>query len=250
MNPIHSYSGGHVGAQWKHAGKAAGAAAKGIAVHKLTKEIQVAAKLGQADPNFNPRLRAAIEAAKKGSVTRDAIERAIKKGAGLDKDATNFDTVTYEGFGPYQVPVIVECLTDNKNRTASEIKQLFKAGQMGTPGSVAWMFDHMGIIEATHSDSSLDIESVAIEIGAQNVEPLEKEDVGDKLGARFFTETSDLDVANKALQASGWEISKSELGYNPKNNVELDAEKETEVVQFLQDMDDFDDVHRVYAGIK
>jgi len=240
-----------VGAQWKQAGKQAGNAAKGAAVHKLTKEIQVAAKLGQADPAFNPRLRAAIEAAKKGSVTRDAIERAIKKGAGLDKDAANFDTVTYEGFGPHQVPVIVECLTDNKNRTASEIKLLFKAGQMGTPGSVGWMFDHVGIIEATHTDTSLDLESVAIESGAQNVEPLEKEEAGDgKVGARFFTESADLDVVNKALQAANWQISKFELGYNPKNLVELPIDKEQEVVQFLQDIDDFDDVHRVYAGLK
>ena len=237
-----------MGAQWKNAGKAASASAKGAAVHKLTKEIQVAAKLGQPDPDFNPRLRAAVEAAKKASVAKDTIERAIRKGAGLDKDAATYDTVTYEGFAPHQVPVIVECLTDNKNRTASEVKQLFKKGQMGTPGSVAWMFDNVGIIEATHSDTTLDLESVAIEANAQNVEPLEDKEEG-VIGARFFTETSDLDIVNKALQALDWQILKSELGYNPKSLVELNSEQEKEVIEFLQNMDDYDDVHRVYAGI-
>jgi YebC/PmpR family DNA-binding regulatory protein len=240
-----------MGAQWKHQGKASSAAAKGAVIHKLTKEIQVAAKLGQPDPDYNPRLRAAIEAARKQSVTRDTIERAIKKGAGLDKDASQFETVTYEGFAPHKVPVIVECLTDNKNRTASEVKVLFRAGHMGTPGSVAWMFDHMGIIEAIHADKNQDFESAAIEAGAQNVEPLEKEEVGNEgIGARFFSDASDLDAVNKALTAMGWKVSKSELGYVPKNLVELNGEQEKEVVQFLQDLDDCDDVHRVYAGIK
>lgn len=240
-----------MGAQWKHAGKQESASKKGVITHKLTKEIQVAAKLGAPDPEYNPRLRAAIEAARKASVTRDAIDRAIKKGAGLDKDAAQFDLVTYEGFAPHKVAVIVECLTDNKNRTASEIKLLFKAGHMGTPGSVAWMFDHMGIIEATHTDKSIDIESAAIEAGAQNVEPLEKEEVPEgTTGARFFTEHADLDVVSKALIAAGWKASKTELGYVPKNLVELTSEQEKEVVAFLQEMDDFDDVHRVYAAVK
>lgn len=240
-----------MGAQWKHQGKSTNAAAKGAVIHKLTKEIQVAARLGQPDPDYNPRLRAAIEAARKQSVTKDTIERAIRKGAGLDKDAAQFETVTYEGFAPHKVPVIVECLTDNKNRTASEIKVLFRAGHMGTPGSVAWMFDHMGIIEATHANKDQDPESAAIEAGAQNVEPLEKEEIGeDAIGARFFTDPADLDSVNKALSALGWKVSKSELGYVPKNLAEVSPEQEKEVVEFLQSIDGCDDVHRVYAGIK
>jgi YebC/PmpR family DNA-binding regulatory protein len=240
-----------MGAQWKNQSRSANAAQRGAIIHKLTKEIQVAARLGQPDPDYNPRLRAAIEAAKKQSVTRDTIERAIKKGAGLDKDATQFETVTYEGFAPHKVPVIVECLTDNKNRTASEIKVIFRQGQIGNPGSVSWMFDRMGIIEATHTDMSLDIESVAIEVGAQNVEPLEKEDVAEGLvGARFFSEVADLDVCNKALNAAGWNVTKFELGYVPKNLVELTPEQEKEVIAFLQEIDNNDDVHRVYAALK
>lgn len=240
-----------MGAQWKHTGKMASASQKGALVHKLTKEIQVAAKLGQPDPDYNPRLRAAIEAARKQSVTKDSIERAIRKGAGLDKDAAQFETVTYEGFAPHKVPVIVECLTDNKNRTASEIKLIFRKGQIGTPGSVAWMFDHRGIIEATHSDKSLDSETIAIEVGAQDVEPLEKEVCSDDLlGLRFYTETSDLDLVNKSLLGLGWSVSKFELGFVPKDLVELSSEQEEEVVTFLQAIDDNDDVHRVYAAVK
>lgn len=240
-----------MGAQWKHANKSEGAAKKGALVHKLAKEIQVAARLGDPNPDYNARLRAAVEAARKASVTRDTIERAIKKGAGLLDDGSAFETITYEGFAPHKVPVIVECLTDNKNRTVTEVKQLFKHGHMGSIGSVAWMFDRMGIIEATHADAALDFESAAIEAGAQNVEALEKEEVAaGQVGARFFTDPTDLDSVNKALTAGKWNITKSELGYVPKNYVDLNAEQEKEVVAFLQDMDDFDDVHRVYAAIK
>jgi YebC/PmpR family DNA-binding regulatory protein len=240
-----------MGAGWKNAGRAEKANSKGAATHKITKEIQVAARLGQPDPEHNPRLRAAVEAARKASVTRDTIERAIKKGAGLDKDATTFELVTYEGFGPHQVPVIVECLTDNKNRTASEIKQLFKKGQMGAPGSVGWMFDHQGIIEAQHSDKNQDPESAAIEAGAQNVELMDAEELEEgHVGAHFYTDAKDLDVVNKALTASGWKITKSVLGYVPKSYVELSGEAEKEAHDFLQDINDFDDVHHVYAGVK
>jgi len=121
---------------------------------------------------------------------------------------------------------------------------------MGQPGSVAWMFDHMGIIEATHPDKSLDVESIAIEVGAQNVEALEKEEVTEGIGARFITDKADLDAINKALLALGWKVSKFELGYVPKNLIELSSEQEKEVIKFLQEMDDFDDVHRVYAAVK
>ncbi len=239
-----------MGAQWKNANKSVNASKKGAVTHKLTKEIQVAARLGGGNTAFNARLRAAVEAARKQSVTRDSIERAIKKGTGELDDGNQIEMVTYEGFAPHQVPVIVECLTDNKNRTASEIKQLFKAGQMGTPGSVGWMFDRLGIVEATHT-KYLDIEEAAIEAGAQNVEALEKEDLVEVgQGARFFAEISDLDTVNKALTGSGWNISKSEIGYVPKNLVELSEEQEKEVIEFLHEMDDFDDVHRVYVAIK
>src|SRR6187455_3387736 len=134
-----------MGAQWKQKGREQGAAAKGRLFTKLTKEIMVAAKAGP-DPGMNPRLRLAVEQAKKASMTRDTLERAIKKGAGLLDEQVNFEVVTYEGFAPHQVPVIVECLTDNKNRTATNIRMLFRKGQIGSSGSVSWDFLRCGAI--------------------------------------------------------------------------------------------------------
>src|SRR6266513_4643840 len=136
-------------------------------VAKLVREIMVAAKLGGPDPDLNPRLTAAVEKAKKASVYKDTIERAIKKGAGLTDERISFELVTYEGFAPHKVPVVVECLTDNRNRTAPEIRHLFRTGSLGNPGSVAFFFNHLGVVEATHSNANRDAEGDAIEAGAQ-----------------------------------------------------------------------------------
>ena len=144
---------GRMGAQWKQAGRESSAQKKGQMVVKLVREITVAAKLGGADPDLNPRLAAAVEKAKKASVYKETIERAIKKGAGLTDEKVTFETVVYEGFAPHKVPVVVECLTDNRNRTAPEIRNLFKAGSMGAPGSVSFFFNHLGVVEATHADA-------------------------------------------------------------------------------------------------
>ena len=142
-----------MGAQWKQKGRVAAADAKGRIFTKLAKEIMVAARHG-ADPGMNPRLRMAIEAAKKASMTKDTLERAIKKGAGLLDENVTYETVVYEGFAPHQVPVIVECLTDNKNRTATNMRVLFRKGQLGNTGSVSWDFTRLGIIEATPAGAS------------------------------------------------------------------------------------------------
>ena len=162
-----------MGAQWKQAGREINAQKKGQMTAKLVREIMVAAKLGGPDPDLNPRLFVAVEKAKKASVYRDTIERAIRKGAGLDSEKVNYETVVYEGFAPHKVPVVVECLTDNRNRTAPEIRNLFKAGSLGQPGSVAFFFNHLGVVEATHPDANRDAEADAIEAGAQEIEPLE-----------------------------------------------------------------------------
>src|SRR2546425_11109637 len=145
-----------MGAQWKQKGRESSALKRGQVFGKLAKEIIVAAKIGGADPHLNARLFVAVEAAKKHSVPRDTIERAIKKGAGLTGEPVNYELVTYEGFTPHKVPVIVECLTDNRNRTAPEIRLLFRTGTLGNPGSVGFFFDHMGVVEATHPDKSRD----------------------------------------------------------------------------------------------
>ena len=240
-----------MGAQWKQAGREANAQKKGQLVAKLTREIMVAAKLGGPDPDLNPRLAAAVEKARKASVYRDTIERAIKKGSGQTDEKVNFELVTYEGFAPHKVPVVVECLTDSRNRTAPEIRNLFKAGSLGQPGSVAFFFKHLGAVEATHPDPNRDAEADAIEAGAQDLEPLEAEEVppGQK-GARFLTEIKDLDHVSKALKAVGWKIISAEIRYLAKNFTELSDAARKEVTDFLNALDDHDDVHRVYAALK
>ena len=145
-----------MGAQWKQSGREANAQKKGQMTAKLVREIIVAAKLGGPDADMNPRLAAATEKARKASVYRDTIERAIKKGSGQTDEKVNFELVTYEGFAPHKVPVVVECLTDSRNRTAPEIRNIFKAGALGQPGSVAFFFNHMGVVEATHTDINRD----------------------------------------------------------------------------------------------
>jgi YebC/PmpR family DNA-binding regulatory protein len=240
-----------MGAQWKQAGREANAQKKGQLVNKLVREIMVAAKLGGPDPDLNPRLLAAVEKARKASVYRDTIERAIKKGSGQTDDKIVFELVTYEGFAPHKVPVVVECLTDSRNRTAPEIRNLFKAGSLGQPGSVGFFFNHLGVVEATHADAGRDPESDAIEAGAQEIEALEPEEIppGHK-GARFLTEIKDLDHVSKALKAAGWNIISAEIRYLAKSFPELNAAARKEVIDFLNALDDHDDVHRVYAAMK
>jgi YebC/PmpR family DNA-binding regulatory protein len=238
-----------MGAQWKHAGRQANASKRGAVIGKLVKEIIVSVKMGDPSPDNNFRLRAAIEAAKKASVPRDTIDRCIKKASGQGDDQV-FETITYEGFAPHQVPVIVECLTDNRNRTASDIRVLFRKGQLGSVGSVGWMFDRLGVIEATHPQGGLDIEGSAIEAGAQNVEALDPSDIpAGQSGARFFCDPSDLDSVNKALNSQGWVITLSEMNYIAKNKTELPEAASAEVANFLGDIDDHDDVHRIYTSL-
>jgi YebC/PmpR family DNA-binding regulatory protein len=240
-----------MGAQWKQAGREASAQKKGQMVAKLVREIMVAAKLGGPDPDLNARLAAAVEKAKKASVYRDTIERAIKKGAGIGDEKVEYELITYEGFAPHKVPVIVECLTDNRNRTAPEIRRLFLAGSLGQPGSVGFFFNHMGVVEATHPDANRDADTDAIEAGAQEVEPLEANEIpaGQK-GARFIAEIRELDAVSKALKAAGWNIIAAEIRYLVKNFPELSEAARKDVENFLNTLDDHEDVHRVYAALK
>jgi YebC/PmpR family DNA-binding regulatory protein len=243
-----------MGRQWLHAKREVAGLKKGQLVGKLVKEIMVAAKLGGPDPEGNARLSAALEKARKASVSRDAIERAIKKGAGIGEEKLVMDHIVFEGYAPHKVPVIVEALTDNHNRTAPELRVLFKRGQLGAPGSNKFLFDHAGIVEAHHPDAGTDIEAAAIEAGAQNVEPLspdENEDIpAGVTGARFITERTDLHAVSQWLSQNGWTVVTSELGYLPKNFQELNDEERTDVGEFLQALEDHDDVHRVWAAVK
>ncbi len=161
-----------MGRQWLQAKREVAHLKKGQAVGKLVKEIMVAAKLGGAETENNARLAAAVDKARKMSVSRDVIERAIKKGAGIGGEKLTLTSVVFEGYAPHKVPVIVEVFTDNQNRTAPEIRMLFKSGQLGTPGSNKFLFDHVGLVEAYHPDQGADLEAAAIEAGANEVEAL------------------------------------------------------------------------------
>ncbi len=233
-----------MGAQWKHKGRTEHAAAKGRLFTKLVKELIVSAKASGADPGSNPRLRMAMDAAKKASMPRDTLERAIKKGAGLLDEPVNYELVTYEGFAPHQVPVIVECLTENKTRTAANIRLLFRKGQIATSGAVSWDFNRLGIIEATPPEAGADAETAAIEAGAQELEP------GEEGATRFLTAPTDLDTVSRALTGMGWTVSSQNLAWVAKNPVALEGEARAEVESFLEAMDEDDDVQNIYVGLK
>ncbi|MEI6715779.1 MAG: YebC/PmpR family DNA-binding transcriptional regulator [Verrucomicrobiota bacterium] len=243
-----------MGRQWLLAKREVNAKRKSAATGKVVKEISVAAKMGGADPAGNARLFAAIEKARKESVSRDVIERAIKKGAGIGDEKLVMEEISFEGYAPHKVPVIVEVLTDNNNRTAPELRVLFKKGQLGAPGSNKFLFDYVGLVEAHHAPDGVDPEEAAIEAGAQNFEPLtheQNDDIpADQLGVRFITERTDLHAVSSWLGKNGWTIVTAELGYLPKNFPTLSAEQMAEVGEFLQSLDDHDDVHRVWAAVK
>ena len=242
-----------MGRQWLQAKREVAHLKKGQAVGKLVKEIMVAAKLGGAEPENNGRLAAAVEKARKLSVSRDVIERAIKKGAGIGGEKLSLASVVFEGYTPHKVPVIVEVFTDNQNRTAPEIRLLFKSGQLGTPGSNKFLFDHVGLVEAYRAEPDADIEAAAIEAGANEVETLSAAD-NDSIpngatGARFVTERSGTHSVSQWLSQNGWTVVTSETGYVAKKPVELTEAQRVEVGEFLQALDDHDDVHRVWAAI-
>ena len=242
-----------MGRQWLHAKREVAGLKKGQAVSKSVKEISVAAKQGGPDPAGNPRLFAAIEKARRQSVSRDVIERAINKGAGVGEDKLILDHIIFEGYAPHKVPLIVEVLTDNNNRTAPEIRMLFKKGLLGAPGSNKFLFDHVGLVEA-HRPESTDIEEAAIEAGANEVEPLahaQNDDIpAGATGARFITERTETAAVSKWLAANGWTVVTSELGYVAKQFPTLTEEQAAEAGDFLHALDEHDDVHRVWAAIK
>ena len=231
-----------MGRGWINTIKTANAQKKGAQFTKFAREIQTAAKLGGGDPNFNARLRMAVEAAKKASCPNDTIDRAIKKGTG-QLDGGIIEDLTYEGYGPHGVGVIVECLTDNKHRTAPEIRLIFKnhEGALGETGSVAWMFKRVSEIVG-QKEGSFDLEEEAIEAGADDVFQ-----AGDSV--YFLGAPEQLDAIRTQLQARNWKLTSAKLAYNPSNLTELSAEQKKEVIEFLQELDEHDDVQKVFSTL-
>ena len=243
-----------MGRQWLHAKRAIVNLRKGQVVQKLVKEITVAAKLGGGDLEANARLFAAVEKAKKASVTRDVILRAIAKGSGGGAEGTALEHVVYEGYAPHKVPVIVEVMTDNHNRSSSDLRVLFKKGQQGGAGSNKFLFDHLGIVEAHHPDPKSDLEAAAIEAGANEFEaitPEQNDDIPEgHAAARFLTDRTAVHAVATWLKQNGWAVTTAELGYVAKMFPELDDTQRAEVGEFLQALEDNDDVQRVWAAVK
>ena len=243
-----------MGRQWLHAKRAIVNLKKGQVVGKLVKEMTVAAKLGGPDISANARLFAAVEKAKKASVKADVIERAIAKGSGVGGDKSAMEHVVFEGYAPHKVPVIVEVYTDNPQRTAPEIRVLFKKGVLGAAGSNKFLFEHVGIVEAHTADAAADLEAAAIEAGANDFEALtheQNDDIpADRKGARFITERTGVHAVSSWLSGRGWSVVTSEIGYLPKNYPELDDNARGEVGEFLQALEDHDDVQRVWAAVR
>ena len=209
---------------------------------KLAREITVSAKLGQPDPAFNPRLRAAILAAKAENMPKDNIERAIKKASGSDTE--NYDAIRYEGYAPGGVAVIVEALTDNHNRTAGDVRAIFtkNGGNLATTGAVSFMFDHIGVVEYDSKAASADaVLDAAIEAGAEDV-------VSDENGHQIFTTADTLNEVGKALETKFGEPRKSALLWKPQNTVALDDESGEKVLKLIEALDDSEDVQNVYAN--
>jgi YebC/PmpR family DNA-binding regulatory protein len=211
---------------------------------KLAREITVSAKLGLPDPAFNPRLRAAVIAARAENMPKDNIDRAIKKSQGAD--TANYDEIRYEGYGPGGVAIIVEALTDNRNRTAGEVRAIFSknGGNLAETGAVSFMFSHVGIVEfdakVASADAMLD---AAIEAGADDV-------ISSDDGHQIITTPDTLNDVAKALEAKFGEPRKAALLWKPQNTVALDDESGEKVLKLIESLDDSDDVQNVYANFE
>jgi YebC/PmpR family DNA-binding regulatory protein len=219
-------------------------AAKSKLFGKLAREITVAAKLGLPDPAMNARLRAAIIAARAENMSKDSIDRAIKKAQG--SDAESYDEIRYEGYGPGGVAVIVEVLTDNRNRTASDVRSYFTktGGNLAETGAVSFMFDHVGVIEYDAKVASADaMLEAAIDAGADDVTSSEN-------GHEVYASQENFVEAAKALEAKFGEPRKAGLVWKPQNTIAVDDEKGEKLFKLMEMLNEHDDVQNVYANFE
>jgi YebC/PmpR family DNA-binding regulatory protein len=210
---------------------------------KLTRAITVAAREGGGDPDGNPSLALAIQKARDASMPKDNIERAIQKGTGEGLDADRFETVLYEGYGPGGVALLIEALTDNRNRTGADMRHLLgkHGGNLGEPGSVSYLFDKQGVIVVDASRYSEDDLMPAIDAGAEDV--VQDEDVFE-----VITAPSDLTSVRRALEDAGVELDSVELTQRPKSRVPLDESDATKLLKLIDALEDNDDVSAVHAN--
>lgn len=223
--------------------KGAADAKRGKIFSKLIKEITIAARLGGGDPDSNPRLRSAISSAKAENMPKENMERAIKKGTG-ELEGVNYEEVSYEAYGPGGVAVLVECLTDNKNRAVAELKYIMDrhGGSLGEPGCVSWIFKKRGLIvldrQGVDEEKLLE---VALDAGAEDVK---EEDSTFEV----HTEPSDFEQVKKALSEAGFHYELAEISMIPKNTVSLEGKQARQMLNLMEALEDSDDVNNVYAN--
>jgi YebC/PmpR family DNA-binding regulatory protein len=233
-----------MGRGWVHGVREASAAKKGKLFTKIAKEIAVAVRTGGSkDPNSNARLRLALKEAAKASMTKDTVERAIKRGSGESAEG-QLEEMLYEGYGAHGVPVLVEALTDNKQRTVQDLRAIFTrgGGSLGAEGSVAWNFDRVGSILGK-DPKERDPEEAAINAGADAVNPVENNVF------QFICAANDLESVQEALHKDGWELSTAEVIYKAKAPVTITPEQETMLQKLNENLDDNDDVKRVHFAL-
>lgn len=220
--------------------KAAQDAKRGKIFTKLIREITTAARLGDADPANNPRLRAAVAAALTGNMTRDTINRAIARGAG-GGDGEQLETIVYEGYGPAGSAVMVECLTDNRNRTVAEVRHAFSkcGGNLGTDGSVAYLFSKKGLLTFVGADEDA-LMDAALEAGADDVVTEEDGSI------EVYTSPNDFGTVLDGLEAAGFKPQSAEVTMIPSTEAELDAETAPKLMRLIDMLEDLDDVQEVY----
>lgn len=226
--------------------KAANDAKRGKLFARLIKNIEVAARTGGDDPAGNPTLYDAIQKAKKNSVPSDNIDRAVKRGSGDGADAVNYESITYEGYASGGVAVLIECLTDNRNRAASDVRVALtrNGGTLADPGSVAYLFNRTGVVEVPKNEGleEDDVFMVAIEAGAEEIEDLD--DVWE-----ITCGPSDVVAVRTALQEAGIDYNSAEVQFLPSMKVEVDKEGALKVMKVLDALDDLDDVQEVYSNV-
>lgn len=220
-------------------------AKRGKLFARLIKNIEVAARTGGGDPAGNPTLYDAIQKAKKNSVPADNIDRAVKRGSGAEAGGANYETIMYEGYGPGGVAVMIECLTDNRNRAASDVRVAVtrNGGTMADPGSVSYLFSRRGVIEVPKGDGITedDVLAVVLDAGAEEIE-----DQGEVF--EIQTEPSDVVAVRAALQASGLDYDSAEVQFVPATEVEVGLEGARKIIRLIDALEDLDDVQNVYAN--
>jgi len=223
--------------------KGAADAKRGKIFTKLIKEITIAARMGGGDPDANPRLRSAVNAAKAQNMPKDNLERAIKKGTG-ELEGVQYEEMSYEGYGPGGVAVLVECLSDNKNRTIADVRYIFSkaGGNIGTDGCVSWMFDKKGliIVEKSESDEETLME-VGLEAGAEDVR-----DEGDCF--EIITDPGSFEAVKEAVEKASIKIEMAEVTMIPQTQTRLDGKEAEQMVRFMEALDDCDDIQQFYSN--